>query len=154
MAASKPSLASRLARVLSDYDIAFITQEVDRDSLDDEVNAEWLTRFARATEDAVLARLAKQRPVATAWLQHGAVVEVFATPPTEESEQCTNDDAAWTRKGFTQTPLYTTPQPVRQTQALRVALEEMDYANKLALQSLGAEIISPKTIAALKAELG
>ncbi|MEN9438070.1 MAG: hypothetical protein RIR09_2725, partial [Pseudomonadota bacterium] len=68
MAASKPSLASRLAQVLSDHDIAFITQEVDRNALDEEVNAEWLSRFARAIEDAVLARLAKQQPVAAAWM--------------------------------------------------------------------------------------
>ena len=153
MAASKPSLASRLAQVLSDHDIAFITQEVDRNALDEEVNAEWLSRFARAIEDAVLARLAKQQPVAAAWMQHGAVVEVFPAPPTPESEQCTNNDPHWTRKGFTQTPLYTTPQPIRQEQALRVALEEMEYANQQALQSLGVETISPKTIAALRAEL-
>jgi hypothetical protein len=153
MAASKPSLASRLAQVLSDHDIAFITQEVDRNALDEEVNAEWLSRFARAIEDAVLARLAKQQPVAAAWMQHGAVVEVFPAPPTPESEQCTNNDPHWTRKGFAQTPLYTTPQPIRQEQALRVALEEMEYANQQALQSLGVEIISPKTIAALRAEL-
>jgi urocanate hydratase len=153
MAASKPSLASRLAQVLSDHDIAFITQEVDRNALDEEVNAEWLSRFARAIEDAVLARLAKQQPVAAAWMQHGAVVEVLATPPNEESELFTNKDAHWTSKGFTQTPLYTTPQPIRQEQALRVALEEMEYANQQALQSLGVEIISPKTIAALRAEL-
>jgi hypothetical protein len=153
MAVSKPSLASRLAQVLSDHDIAFVTQAVDRDALDDEVNAEWLSRFARAIEAAVLARLAKQLPVASAWMQHGSVVEVFATPPNEESEQCTNNDAHWTSKGFTQTPLYTTPQPVRQEQALRVALDEMEYANQQALQSLGVEIISPKTIAALRAEL-
>jgi hypothetical protein len=153
MAVSKPSLASRLAQVLSDHDIAFVTQAVDRDALDDEVNAEWLSRFARAIEAAVLARLAKQVPVAAAWMQHGAVVEVFATPPTKESEQCTNNDAHWTSKGFTQTPLYPSPQPVRQEQALRVALDEMEYANQQALQSLGVEIISPKTIAALRAEL-
>ena len=153
MAASKPSLASRLAQVLSDHDIAFITQEVDRNALDEEVNAEWLSRFARAIEDAVLTRLARQLPVATAWMQHGAVVEVFPTPPTADSEQCTNNDPHWTRKGFAQTPLYTTPQPIRQEQALRVALEEMEYANQQALQSLGVEIISPKTIAALRAEL-
>lgn len=153
MAVSKPPLASRLAQVLSDHDIVFITEEVDRDTLTDEVNAQWLSRFARAIENAVLARLAKQKSVAAAWMQNGTVVEVFATPPTEESEQCTNKDAAWTRKGFTQTPLYATPQPIRQEQALRVALEEMDYANQQALQSLGIEIISPKTIAALRAEL-
>lgn len=154
MAVSQPSLASRLVQVLSDHDIAFITQAVDRDSLDEEVNAEWLTRFARAIEAAVLARLAKQQPVAAAWMQHGAVVEVFPAPPTQESEQCTNNDAHWTAKGFTQTPLYTSPRPIRHEQALRVALEEMDYANQIALQSLGVEIINPKTIAALRAELG
>jgi hypothetical protein len=146
-------MTTRLAQVLSDHDVASITQKVDRDALTDQVTVDWLAQYARAIESAVLAKLAKQEPVATAWMQHGAVVEIFATPPTEESEQCTNNDAHWTSKGFTQTPLYTTPQPIRQEQALRVALEEMDYANQMALQSLGVEIISPKTIAALRAEL-
>ena len=50
-------------------------------------------------------------------------------------------------------PLYTTPQPIAQEQALRVALEEMEYANQLSLESYGFEIISPKTIATLRAEL-
>lgn len=146
-------MTTRLAHVLSDQDVASITQKVDRDALTDQVNGDWLTQYARAIESAVLAKLAKQAPVASAWMKHGVVVEVFATPPTEESEQCTNNDAHWTGRGFVQTPLYATPQPIKQAQALRVALEEMDYANQLAQQSLGIEIINSKTIAALKAAL-
>ena len=147
------ALSTRLACVLSDQDVAAVTQEVDRTSLTGEVNMDWLSTFARAIEAAVLAKLANQTPVASAWMQHGVAVEVFATPPTEDSEQCTNNDAAWTAKGFTQTPLYTTPQPIAQEQALRVPLEEMEYANQLSLESYGFEIISPKIIATLRAEL-
>ena len=91
--------------------------------------------------------------MATAWLQHGAVVELFPYPPTAESEQCTNADPYWKGKGFVQTPLYTTPQPDRQAQALRVALEEMEYANQLSLGNLGVELINPKKIATLRAVL-
>ena len=143
-------MSTRLAQVLSDHDMALITHQVDRDSLTDQVNGDWLTHFARAIESAVLSKLAKQAPVATAWMQHGVVVEIFPTPPTEESEQCTNNDARWTGRGFVQTPLYATPQPIKQEQALRIALEEMAYANQMALQNLGVEIINPKTIAALR----
>lgn len=150
MPSSIQALSTRLAYVLSDQDVADVTQEVDRTSLTDQVNIDWLSTFARAIEAAILAQLAKQTPVASAWMQHGAAVEVFATPPTEDSEQCTNNDAAWTRKGFTQTALYAMPQPIPQEQALRVALEEMEYANQLSLESYGFEIINPKKIAALR----
>lgn len=153
MPMSTQTLSMRLAQVLSDQDVAVVTQEVDRASLTDQVSTDWLSTFARAIEAEVLAKLARQMPVATAWMQHGVAVEVFATPPTEDSEQCTNHDASWTHKGFTQTPLYATPQPIKQEQALRVALEEMEYANQIALDGYGFEIINPKTITTLREAL-
>ena len=153
MTSSMQILSARLAQVLSVQDVAAITQEVDRSVVGDQMTDDWLLRFARAIESAVLTTLAKQAPVATAWLQHGKVVELLPTPPTEESEQCTNADPHWKGKGFVQTPLYTTPQPDRQAQALRVALEEMEYANQLSLGNLGVELINPKIIATLREAL-
>lgn len=153
MTSSMQILSTKFAQVLSAQDVAAITQDVDRSVVGDQMTDDWLQRFARAIESAVLTTLGKQAPVATAWLRHGAVVELFPYPPTESSEQCTNADSHWTGKGFVQTPLYTVPQPDRQAQALRVALEEMEYANQLALGNLGVELINPKTIAALRAVL-
>lgn len=153
MSSSMQILSVKLAQMLRDEDVNAITQEVDRNVIGDQMTDDWLLRFARAVESAVLTTLAKQVPVATAWLQHGKVVELLPMPPTEESEQCTNADPYWKGKGFVQTPLYTSPQPDRQAQALRVALEEMEYANQLSLQNLGVELISPKKIAALREAL-
>ena len=150
MTSSMQFLTARLAQVLSEQDVAAITQDVDHSVVGDQMTDDWLLRFARAIESAVLTTLDKQAPVATAWLQHGKVIELLPYPPTEDSEQCTNADPHWRGKGFVQTPLYTTPQPDRQAQALRVALEEMEYANQLSLDSLGMEIINPKKIAALR----
>lgn len=154
MTSSTPNLSTKLAQVLSEQDVNAITQAVDRSVADDPMTDDWLLRFARAIESAVLATLAKQAPVATAWLQHGKVVELLPSPPNEESEQCTNADPHWKGKGFVQTALYTTPQPDRQAQALRVALEEMEYANQVSLGNLGVALINPKKIAALREALG
>lgn len=153
MTSSMQILSARLAQVLGEQDVAAITQEVDRHVVGDQMTDDWLLRFARAIESAVLATLAKQPPVATAWLHHGKVVELFPTPPSEESEQCTNADPYWKSKGFVQTPLFTTPQPDHHAQALRVALEEMEYANQLSLGNLGVELINPKMIATLREAL-
>ena len=153
MTSSMQILSTKLAQVLSEQDVAAITQAVDRSVVDDPMTDDRLLRFARAIESAVLTTLARQPPVATAWLQHGTVVELFPYPPTDDLEQCTNADPHWRGKGFVQTPLYTTPQPDRQAEALRVALEEMEYANQLSLGNLGVELINPKKIAPLRAVL-
>ena len=153
MSSSMQALSTRLAQVLRGADVRAITQEVDRSVTGDQMTDDWLTRFARAIESAVLATLARQTPVATAWLHHGAVVELFPYPPTDESEQCTNADPYWKGKGFVQTPLYTTPQPDRRAQALQVALEEMEDANTLSRSNLGVDLINPKTIATLRGAL-
>lgn len=144
-------LSARLGQVLSEQDVRSITQAVDRDAVGDPMTEDWLLRFARAIESGVLQTLAKQAPVATAWLHRGAVAELFPYPPSKDSEQFTNADAHWTGKGFVQTPLYTTPQPNRYAQALLVALEEMEYANQVSLSNLGVELINPKKIATLRA---
>ena len=81
MTSSMQILSARLAQVLSVQDVAAITQEVDRSVVGDQMTDDWLLRFARAIESGVLTTLAKQAPVATAWLQHGKVVELVMKLP-------------------------------------------------------------------------